>query len=73
MSAPRLFVDAPLAPGGEIALDKARSHYLTSVMRLGAGADVRLFNGSDGEWRAVIGGGRNCRLGGLRLGLLTTQ
>jgi 16S rRNA (uracil1498-N3)-methyltransferase len=58
MSAPRLFVDALLAPGGEIALDKARSHYLTSVMRLGAGAEVRLFNGREGEWRAVTGGGR---------------
>lgn len=58
MSAPRLFVDAPLEAGGTIDLDKARSHYLTSVMRLGAGADVRLFNGRDGEWRAVIGGGR---------------
>jgi 16S rRNA (uracil1498-N3)-methyltransferase len=52
--APRLKVDAPLDTGAEIALEKAQAHYLLHVLRLGAGAEVRLFNGRDGEWRAVI-------------------
>ena len=52
--APRLYVTAPLHAGAEIALEKAQAHYLTNVLRLGAGAEVRLFNGRDGEWRTVI-------------------
>lgn len=49
----RLYVDAPLAVGAEILLE-AQAHYLTGVMRRGAGDEVALFNGRDGEWRAVI-------------------
>jgi 16S rRNA (uracil1498-N3)-methyltransferase len=52
--APRLYVTAPLHAGAEIALEKAQAHYLSNVLRLGAGAEVRLFNGRDGEWRTVI-------------------
>lgn len=54
MAAPRLFVDDDLGEGNEIRLDKQRSHYLRSVMRLNAGAYVRLFNGRQGEWRSRI-------------------
>ena len=50
----RLFVDAPLGPGVEIALDHAQTHYLGGVMRRKAGDAVALFNGRDGEWRARI-------------------
>lgn len=46
----RLFVDAPLVAGAEVALTEAQAHYLFAVMRLGVGAAVLLFNGQDGEW-----------------------
>jgi 16S rRNA (uracil1498-N3)-methyltransferase len=49
---PRLYVDAPLAAGVEIALDRPQAHYLTHVLRLKAGEAVLLFNGRDGEWSA---------------------
>ena len=51
---PRLFVDAPLAAGTGIALDRDQSNYLGNVLRLGAGDTVLLFNGRDGEWLASI-------------------
>lgn len=35
-------------------LDQAQAHYLSAVMRLGAGDHVALFNGRDGEWDAEI-------------------
>jgi 16S rRNA (uracil1498-N3)-methyltransferase len=59
----RLFVEAPLGAGAEIALDREQAHYLFSVMRLGVGAALRVFNGRDGEWRAeVASAGRQGRL-----------
>jgi 16S rRNA (uracil1498-N3)-methyltransferase len=48
----RLFVDAPLGADAEVALSADQAHYLFSVMRLGAGAQVAVFNGRDGEWIA---------------------
>jgi 16S rRNA (uracil1498-N3)-methyltransferase len=53
---PRLYIDAPLAEGGEIAPDRARTNYLVNVLRLNPGAAVLLFNGRDGEWRAELAG-----------------
>jgi len=52
--APRLYVDAPLA--AEARLPASREHwtYLASVLRLGEGDAVLLFNGVDGEWRARL-------------------
>jgi 16S rRNA (uracil1498-N3)-methyltransferase len=55
---PRLFVDAPFAPDGTLALDRAQSNYLGNVLRLGAGDQVLVFNGRDGEWRSAITGGK---------------
>ena len=49
---PRLFVDAPLASGAQLALERGQAHYLINVMRLRAGARVLVFNGRDGEWLA---------------------
>lgn len=46
----RLFVDAPLQSGAAVRLPEAQSKYLLRVMRLAAGAHVRVFNGEDGEW-----------------------
>lgn len=50
----RLCVDHPLGQGQSVALTEPQAHYLFGVMRLGAGAEVFLFNGRDGEWRASI-------------------
>lgn len=53
-NAPRLFVDAPLAEGARIALDRAQANYLLNVLRLKAEDAVLVFNGRDGEWRAAV-------------------
>lgn len=50
----RLFLDAPLAAGARIALDRAQANYLLNVLRLGAGEEILVFNGLDGEWRASL-------------------
>ncbi len=50
----RLYVDAPLAAGTDVALGRAQAHYLRNVMRVKAGATVALFNPRDGEWRATV-------------------
>jgi 16S rRNA (uracil1498-N3)-methyltransferase len=50
----RLFVTAGLGPDAAVRLDAAQAHYLFTVMRLGAGARVLLFNGRDGEWSAEV-------------------
>ncbi|WP_031555075.1 16S rRNA (uracil(1498)-N(3))-methyltransferase [Parvularcula oceani] len=52
--APRLFVEADLAQGRDVPLSKPAAHYLGTVLRLGEGAEVLLFNGRDGEWRGRI-------------------
>jgi 16S rRNA (uracil1498-N3)-methyltransferase len=51
---PRLYVAPDLAEGAEITLDTDQAHYLTRVLRLAAGAPVRVFNGRDGEFDARI-------------------
>jgi 16S rRNA (uracil1498-N3)-methyltransferase len=53
-TAQRLFVEAPLGPEVEAALDEGQSHYLANVLRLAPGAEALLFNGKDGEWTARI-------------------
>jgi 16S rRNA (uracil1498-N3)-methyltransferase len=58
--APRLHLNAGLAAGREIELEPARAHYLRSVLRLGPGAAVAVFNAEDGEWLCRIAGiGKN--------------
>lgn len=52
--APRLYIDADLTAGGEIALTPGQAHYLGAVMRRSGGDGLRLFNGRHGEWRAEI-------------------
>lgn len=51
---PRLFVDIPLSADATFPLTEAASHYLGSVMRLGPGDSVRLFNDRTGEWAATV-------------------
>src|SRR6266516_5865555 len=53
---PRLFVDAALATGERIALERNQSNYLGNVLRLAAGETILAFNGRDGEWQALIAG-----------------
>src|ERR1700726_5101156 len=53
---PRLFVDAALAPGETVALERRQSNYLGNVLRLATGESILVFNGRDGEWQAAIGG-----------------
>ncbi|MGB0507644.1 MAG: 16S rRNA (uracil(1498)-N(3))-methyltransferase [Pikeienuella sp.] len=51
----RLYVDAPLAAGASVALQRDQAHYLGGVMRRQVGDQIALFNGQDGEWMAEIG------------------
>jgi len=51
---PRLYLEAPLEAGAVVALDRAQTHYLTTVLRLKAGDRVLAFNGRDGEWSASL-------------------
>ena len=53
-AAQRLYVEAPLAAGARLALDRAQANYLLNVLRLGAGDEILVFNGADGEWRAGL-------------------
>lgn len=55
LTSERLFVEADLAAGAEVALDEAQTHYLTGVLRLRSGAQLLVFNGRDGEWLASLG------------------
>ena len=55
---PRLFVDAALAAGETVALERNQSNYLGNVLRLSAGETIRVFNGRDGEWQASIAGSK---------------
>ncbi len=50
----RLYVTADLAEAVSVSLDASQAHHLKNVLRLAPGAPVSLFNGRDGEWRAVI-------------------
>jgi 16S rRNA (uracil1498-N3)-methyltransferase len=50
----RLYVTDALAAGATLTLDDRAAHYLRTVLRLGVGAEIALFNGRDGEWRARI-------------------
>src|SRR5215510_3434395 len=50
----RLFVESPLGKGANVTLSDAQTHYLLRVMRAGEGDRLQVFNGKDGEWRAVI-------------------
>ena len=63
-STQRLFIDAPIEPGDAITATAEQANYLLNVLRLGDGADVLVFNGRQGEWRARVSrqGKRGCAL-----------
>jgi len=50
----RLYVDEDLHTGAKFELAQPQAHYLAKVMRMKAGANIRVFNGNDGEWLAKI-------------------
>jgi len=50
----RLHIPQPLAAGAALAPTLEQSRYLTQVMRLKAGDELRVFNGRDGEWRCAV-------------------
>src|SRR5690554_2274406 len=63
-TAQRLFVEADLSTGASIPCTDAQANYLRNVLRLGAGAEILVFNGRHGEWRARVSlvGKRGCVL-----------
>lgn len=50
----RLYVSALPTPRMGFTLSEGQSHYLATVMRLAEGDSVRVFNGQQGEWRAIV-------------------
>ena len=50
----RLFVRDQLATGAELELEREQANYLLNVLRLKDGAELLVFNGRDGEWRARL-------------------
>jgi 16S rRNA (uracil1498-N3)-methyltransferase len=50
----RLHLDADLAEGARVPLDRGQANYLLNVLRLGPGRRVLAFNGRDGEWAAEV-------------------
>ena len=54
MSKVRLYVEHPLGAGQSVPVNRAQAQYLFTVMRLGPGAVVTLFNGRDGAWSAEV-------------------
>ncbi len=53
---PRLYVDAALHAGAQVGLSREQANYLLNVLRLDRGGPVLVFNGRDGEWRAIVSG-----------------
>lgn len=51
----RIFADVELVSGAEVELNSEQSHYLLSVMRLGAGSKILVFNGRSGEFECELG------------------
>ena len=50
----RLYVDQPLKAGQSVALSRDQAHYLFGVMRQAVGAELLLFDGVEGEFRARV-------------------
>jgi 16S rRNA (uracil1498-N3)-methyltransferase len=52
----RLFVPDALFAGAEFYVSDRQAHYVGTVMRMGAGERLAVFNGRDGEWVARLAG-----------------
>jgi 16S rRNA (uracil1498-N3)-methyltransferase len=53
-SLPRLYVAGTLSDGMSLTLEGPQANYLAAVLRLGPGAQVKLFDNRTGEWLAEI-------------------
>jgi len=53
-SLPRIYVEQSLSDGAALTLDGAQANYLAAVLRLGPGAQVKLFDDRTGEWLGEI-------------------
>ncbi len=51
---PRVHVPGPLAVGAQLDLPEAATRHIVRVLRLGAGAALRLFDGTGGEYVATL-------------------
>ena len=67
-SLPRLFVREALSNGAHLTLEGGPANYLGNVLRLGTGAQVKLFDDVSGEWLAEIS-----EVGKKRVTLRVTQ
>ncbi len=47
-------MNAPMKENSDIPLEANHAHYLKNVLRKDAGQELRVFNGTDGEWIAQI-------------------
>jgi len=54
MRVPRAYIDAVLAVGERVALPPETAHHFLRVLRLPAGAEIRLFNGDPGDWHGRL-------------------
>lgn len=54
MPQPRILIDQLFGAGATLAFDEGQTRHVGTVLRLGAGDYVRVFNLRDGEWRARI-------------------
>ena len=50
----RLFLEQRLGDGLDAACTRAQANYLLNVMRLSEGAEILVFDGETGEWRACV-------------------
>jgi 16S rRNA (uracil1498-N3)-methyltransferase len=50
----RIYVEGPLEAGLDIACTRAQANYHLNIMHLGDGAEILIFDGSNGEWRASL-------------------
>lgn len=50
----RLFIDAPLGADRQHEVSPEQFNYLANVLRMADGAEILVFNGRDGEWKARL-------------------
>ena len=50
----RLYVTTDLAAGGTLSIEGQQAHYIVNVLRMAEGAELLVFNGRHGEWRARL-------------------
>ncbi|HAU74581.1 MAG TPA: 16S rRNA (uracil(1498)-N(3))-methyltransferase [Agrobacterium sp.] len=50
----RLYIEASLAEGVALEATAEQFNYLANVLRMTDGAEILLFNGHDGEWKAQL-------------------